>query len=181
MGWAPGWHLNSNGKQQVEKLARRLQHLPIRAVYTSPLERALETAEPIARTRRLAPIPMQDLGELHFGEWEGLTMAELECCEQWKRFNVYRSGTRCPGGELMVEAQMRMVQRLNCLCGTHPGEMVAVVSHGDPLRSVIAHHLGISLDLLQRFEISPASVSIVEAGEWGPRLLCLNQMGELPV
>src|SRR5437764_14516738 len=92
MGWMPGWHLNNRGKQQTEKLAERLARLPIRAVYTSPLERAVETAELIAVKHGLAPEPVQDLGEVHMGEWEGLSMRELERRQDWKMFNTLRSG-----------------------------------------------------------------------------------------
>jgi probable phosphomutase (TIGR03848 family) len=181
MGWAPGWHLNAKGKRQAENLATRLERLPVRAIYTSPLERAIETAEPVARKHGLVPQVSEDLGELRMGEWEGLSIDDLDRRPEWKRFNSYRSGVRCPGGEFMIEAQTRMMNRLDCLARQHPGETVAVVSHGDPLRSVVAGYLGIPLDFLLRFEISPASVSVVEAAEWGPRVLCLNQTGEIPL
>src|SRR5437764_2130754 len=78
MGWRPGLHLNTRGKGQAEELAKTLCELPIRAVYTSPLERAIETAEPLARRHGLSPIPLPDLGEMHLGEWEGLSMTELD-------------------------------------------------------------------------------------------------------
>src|SRR5262245_47888989 len=100
-GWQPGWHLNSRGKQQVERLVERMMQLPIHAVYSSPLERAIETAEPIARSHDLRVGALEDFGEIHVGAWEGLTMQELEPREDWKLFNTYRSGTRCPGGELI--------------------------------------------------------------------------------
>src|SRR3954447_21629237 len=146
MGWRPGWHLNSTGRQQAETLAKILSRLPVRAVYTSPLERAIETAEPIAQRHGLSPVPLPDFGEMHLGKWEGLSMAELDQRQEFKRFNQYRSGTRAPGGELMLETQVRMVCRLDQLAAEHPDDTVAVVSHGDPLRAVIAHYLGLSLD-----------------------------------
>ena len=123
---------------------------------------------------------MDDLGEIHVGEWQGLSMEELEQREDWRRFNTYRSGTRCPGGELMIETQTRMIRRLACLRDRYRDRTVAVISHGDPLRAVLACYLGIPLDLVLRFEISPASVSIVEDAEWGPRVMCLNDTGEVP-
>lgn len=181
MGWMPGWHLNGNGQRQVAKLSERLAARPIHAIYTSPLERAIETATAVAMRHGLVPQPVEDLGEVHMGEWEGLSMAELDRRDDWKRFNTYRSGTRCPGGELMAEVQTRMVRQLGALQARHPAETVAVVSHGDPLRSVVAFYLGIPLDLMMRFEIDPASVTVVEAAEWGPRVLCVNITGESPV
>lgn len=154
--------------------------IPIRAIYASPLERAIETAEAVARPHGLAVQADPELGEMHLGQWEGVGIAELDRREDWKRFNSYRSGVRAPGGELMLETQSRMIRRLDCLRQQHPEETIAIVSHGDPLRAVIAHHLGIPLDLLLRFEISPASVSVVEAAEWGARVLCVNETGGVP-
>ena len=150
-------------------------------MYASPLERALETAGPIAQKHGLNVVPVEDLGELRMGQWEGSSLAELDGRDDWKRFNTYRSGVRCPGGELMIETQVRMIRQMECLGKRHPGDMVALVSHGDPLRALVAHCLGSPLDLMLRFEISPASVSVVEAGEWGPRVMCLNETGEVPV
>lgn len=177
MGWTPGWRLNSRGKAHVQRLAERLARLPIRAVYTSPLERARETAEAIARKHELDPIPVDEFGEIHIGEWEGLDIAELDRREEWKRFNTFRSGVRCPGGELMLETQTRVVRHLLSLCGKHGEEIVAVVSHGDPLRSAVAYFLGMPLDLILRLEISPGSVSVLEIGDWGSRVLRLNSLG----
>ena len=181
MGSIPGWHLNASGKQQVAKLAERLAGVPIRAVYSSPLERAIETAEPIARKHNLTAEPVQDLGEVGFGEWEGMTIAQLDSREEWKRFNAFRSATRPPGGELMIEVQTRMVRRFDCLRKRHAGETAAVVSHGDPLRLALAYYLGIPADMLMRFEIKPASVSVLEIHDWGARVACLNHTGESPL
>ena len=166
-GWQPGWHLNENGKRQVERLAQRLAALSIRAVYTSPLERAVETAEAIARQHALASRKLEELGEFHMGEWQGWNMTDLESREDWRRFNSFRSGTRAPGGELIVETQTRMVRQLECLARQHPAETVAVVSHGDPLRAALAYFLGIPLDFLGRFEINPGSLSILQLNELG--------------
>jgi probable phosphoglycerate mutase len=181
MGWKPGWRLNPAGKHQVERLSAKLAGLPVKAVYTSPLERAVETADAVAAPHGLTVEKVDDLGEVHLGEWEGLTIAELDRREEWRRFNTYRSGTRIPAGELMIETQVRMVRQLDRLAAQHPDATLAVVSHGDPLRCVIAYYLGIPLDLLLRFEVGPASVSILEAARWGPRILCLNHTGEGPL
>jgi probable phosphomutase (TIGR03848 family) len=181
MGWMPGWHLNDRGRHQVETLAGRLARLPIRAIYTSPLERAIETAEAIARAHGLAPQPVEGLGEVHVGEWEGLSMAELEPRPDWRQFNSFRSGARPPGGEMMIEVQTRMIRQFQRMQEQHREETVAVVSHGDPLRSVVASSLGLPLDLMLRFEIAPASVSVLEVAQWGPRVLGLNETGDVPL
>jgi probable phosphoglycerate mutase len=164
----------------VNRLAETLSGVPIRAVYTSPLERALETAEAIARPHGLTPQLSEELGEVRAGSFEGETLADLDRREDWKRFNVFRGGTRAPGGELMIETQARMVRRIDALRQPHDGQVVALVSHADPLRAAIAHFLGISIDMLLRFEISPASVSVLELSDWGARVWCLNRTGEIP-
>lgn len=158
-----------------------MSRFPLRAVYTSPLERAVETAEPIARVHGIEPRIVEALGELRIGEWQGLGMQALDSREDWRRFNAYRSGVRCPGGELMIEAQARMVGEIDRLRTRHDAETVAVVSHGDPLRALILNFLGAPLDLIHRFDISPGSLSVVEAGDWGARVLSLNGTGDAPV
>jgi broad specificity phosphatase PhoE len=122
MGWQPGWRLNQKGREQVEKLNLRLANLPIRAIYTSPLERAIETAMPIASQHGISVQRLEDLGEMQFGQWEGVNLNQLEEREQWRRFNTFRSGVRPPGGELMVETQARMIRRLECVSGDIPGD-----------------------------------------------------------
>jgi len=177
MGWAPGWHLNANGRKQVEALAARLAPAPIRAIYTSPLERAVETAEAVARGRQLELRRDEEFGEFRMGDWQGWEIAKLDEREDWRRFNTFRAGTRAPNGELMVETQTRMVRRLQALATEHAGETVAIVSHADPLRALIAYYLGMPLDLMQRLEISPASLSVLELSEWNARMLCVNDRG----
>uniref|UniRef100_Q022V0 Phosphoglycerate mutase n=1 Tax=Solibacter usitatus (strain Ellin6076) TaxID=234267 RepID=Q022V0_SOLUE len=148
---------------------------PLAAVYTSPLERALETAQPIAARHALVPCPVEGLGELQFGDWEGRSFAELGALEDWRRFNSCRGSVRPPGGELMMESQMRMIRECESLARRHPDAEIAVVSHGDPLRSLIAHCLGIPLDLMLRFEISPGSLSVMQAAPCEVRILSVNQ------
>ena len=179
MGWAPGWRLNENGRGQVERLANRLASLPIRAIYTSPLERAVESAEAIGKPHGVAPQPEEDFGEYRVGEWQGVAIAELDKRDDWRRFNTVRGITRAPGGELALETQLRVVRKLHELAGKHRDETVAVVSHGDPLRYAIAFFLGAPIDMLLRFEIHPASLSVVQLAEWGSKVMCVNDRGEL--
>src|SRR6185437_12970186 len=98
-GWKPGWHLNSKGREQVINLAQSLSRLPIETIYTSPLERAVETAEAIAMPHSVAPIVREDLGEFRFGDWEGRRFEDLSRDPLWDRFNATRSTVRSPGGE----------------------------------------------------------------------------------
>lgn len=136
---------------------------------------------PIASQHQLELNRLEDLGELRMGAWEGKTLRELDEREDWRRFNAFRSGVRAPGGELMSEAQTRMVRQLNTLRERHRGECIAIVSHADPLRALVAHLMGIALDLMLRFEITPGSVSVVEWGDWAPRILCVNETGDIPL
>jgi probable phosphoglycerate mutase len=135
----------------------------------------------MARTHSLSAQPVEDLGELRFGEWEGSSIADLDQLPEWRRFNTYRSAVRPPGGEFMFEVQTRMLRRLDCFRRQHPGEIVAIVSHCDPLRAVVAAWLGMPLDHLLRFDLDPASVSVAEAGDWGVRIRCLNETGDVPL
>jgi probable phosphoglycerate mutase len=177
-GWMPGWHLNPRGKREAERLTERLGKVPLAAIYTSPLERVIETAEPIARDHGLEPRVLQDLGEVRMGEWEGKSFAELAGASEWADYNQSRSSVRPPGGELMIECQARMVKTVERLAQAHPEETIAIVSHGDPIRSLLTYFLGIPIDLLQRFEISPASISVAQVAPWGPRVLCINHTEE---
>ncbi len=149
------------------------------AIYSSPLERAIETARALGEPHGLEPRIEDAFGEVRMGEWEGMEIAALEGRADWRRFNEFRSGTRVPGGESMIEVQARMVRQLECVAVAHPEATVAVVSHGDPLRSLLAYFLGIPLDLMQRFEIEPASVSVLEVAEWGARVRVVNRTVEV--
>jgi broad specificity phosphatase PhoE len=161
-GWLPGVSLDATGRQQAERLADWLDCVPLRAIYSSPLERAMETGEPIARRKNLEIVPKTDLGEIHFGAWQGKSFEEIERDESWNRFNCYRSSTRAPGGELMLETQARMVRAVGEIKAAHGGQAVAVFSHADAIKSVVMHFLGIPLDFHLRLEIMPASVTILQ-------------------
>jgi probable phosphomutase (TIGR03848 family) len=173
-GRMAGIHLNEQGHEQAKKLAERLGSLPIEAIYSSPLERAVETAGPLATKLHLENVINEDFFEIDFGEWTNKSFKEIENQPQFQRFNSFRSGTRIPGGELMLEAQLRIVKGLEKSCIRHPRETVAIVSHADLIKAAIAYYAGINLDMLQRIEISPASVSIIEIYEETARIMLVN-------
>lgn len=125
------------------------------------------------------PSIREALGEFRFGEWEGRTFEDLNRDPRWHQFNLTRSTVRAPGGELMTEVQTRMSMEVENLRQKHEGETILLVSHADPLRSVIAHYLGLSLDSILRFEISPASLSILRFFGSCPSILCLNRTQEV--
>ena len=178
-GRQPGIHLNEEGRLQAQKLAEWLAHLPIAAIYSSPLERAIETAEPIAKTLKLKTESADELIEMDFGEWTNRTFDELADDPQFQLFNSFRSCTGIPGGELMPEAQIRVIKYLQKLCVTHDQQIIAIVTHSDIIKAVVAYYAGIHLDLFQRLEINPASVSIVEVFAETARISLLNFTGEV--
>ena len=180
-GWMPGIHLNEQGRTQAAALARRLAEVPLSAIYSSPLERTLETAQPIADSHGLAIRVREGLGETRFGEWTGRALKELKDEKLWPVVQVYPGGARFPGGEAIREVQARLVAELDGIRDAHPGQIVAVVSHSDPIKMVVAHYAGLALDLYQRLSISPASVTVLGFTPFGPRLLCLNYVDPLPV
>ena len=173
-GRTAGVHLNEAGKIQAQNVTRRLASTTINAVYSSPLERAVETAAPIATSHQLETIISNHFLEMDFGEWTNCSFDELQVNKQFQRFNTFRSCTRIPGGELMLEAQARIVAGLQKLCVQHTNETVAIVSHSDMIKAAIAYFAGIHLDMFQRIEISPASVSIVEVYEETARIMLVN-------
>ncbi len=178
-GWTPGVSLNEEGRKQAAALAQRLERIPLVALYSSPLERALETAQAIATAHGLTVQVRDGLGEVRYGEWTDRSLEELSKSETWLSVQVYPSGTRFPGGETLREVQARAVAEIEAICQAHPQEAVAVVSHADVIKAVIAHYLGLHLDLFQRIVISPASVSVLLMGRFGPRLVRLNDTGPL--
>jgi broad specificity phosphatase PhoE len=173
-GRTPGVHLNVPGLAQAEALATRVGSLPISAIYSSPLERALETAEPLAHRLQVRVSSLAGLNEVDFGDWTGLTLAALAEIPAWREFNMRRSTTRIPNGEIISEVVDRVSEELDRLRRKHESELVAVVSHGDVLRGLLSHVLGMPLDLLHRLEVEPASVSVLSYAGGAPRLLLMN-------
>ncbi len=180
VGRLPGVSLNARGNEEAQGLARRLAHLPITHIFSSPLERARQTAAPLAERLGLEVRLCEALNEFDYGTWSGETFEALEKEPRWRRFNRFRSGIRVPGGETILEVQARMVGWVARLGEEHPQGMMALFGHADPLKSVIAHYLGFPLDHMMRLELSPASVSILALHDQGPRVLCLNSLDPLP-
>ena len=177
-GRSPEAVLSDLGQRRAEHTADRLKHLPIRAVYASPVVRARQTAEALARRIELDVRTTEALGEVDFGEWAGREIAKLKSLDRWKHWNAFRSGTRAPGGESMLEIQTRAVAEIMRLREIHPDECVALVSHGDVIKAALAYFLGSPLDLFLRIEIALASVSVVAVGDYGPWVLCVNNTGD---
>jgi probable phosphoglycerate mutase len=165
-------HLNVLGKQQSEQIAERLATLPIDAIYCSPLERARETAGPLAAKLGLAVQNAEEFNEIDVGVWTNRTVAELENVPEWQQWNSFRSGAVAPGGESMVAVQARAVAKVRELRTQH--SFVTIFTHADIIRAVLAHFLGVHLDLFLRIEIDPASASWIELYEAAVRVRLVN-------
>jgi probable phosphomutase (TIGR03848 family) len=178
VGRMPGVPLGAGGVQEAEALARRLEGWPIQALYSSPLERARATAAAIADRLRLEVQLADELNEIDYGQWTDRTLAELRELPEWRRFNDFRSGSRIPDGESMIEVQERMLGLIERLCSAHPDQTVGLISHGDVIKAILAYYLGVPLDLFQRIELSPASLSLVRVEPHGPEVLLINGLVE---
>ena len=179
-GWIPGVHLNAQGQREADALARRLNHIPIAAIYSSPLERALDTAQAVAACQKLDVHIREELGEMRAGEWSGKKIDEIKDTEIFKQLQSKPIGVRLPGGESIDEVQTRMVAAIQAIVAAHPKEIVAIFSHADPLKAVIAHYLKMDLNEFQRLSISPASVTVFFLNEQGAHLFRLNDSDKLP-
>jgi probable phosphomutase (TIGR03848 family) len=173
-GWMPDIHLSEQGRAQAQDVADRLAKAPFKAVYSSPIERTLETAEQIARPHNLRVIVREGLGEVHYGRWTNRSFKSLRRTKLWEVVQRWPSAARFPGGESIRELQARAVSEVEVIAEAHKRAAVCVVSHADVIRVILAHYLGVHLDLFQRIEISPASVSVIHIGQFGPRVLGIN-------
>jgi probable phosphoglycerate mutase len=174
-GRKPGVTLNPEGRVQAQRLARRFECEAITGIHCSPLERARQTAEPIAERLGLDIEIAHALNEIDFGEWTGLFLDELAQRADWQRWNAVRSGSRAPGGETMLEVQARVVGHIEKLGEGGKNASYILVGHGDPIKSALLYYLGAPIDFLSRLEVSPASISAVEVGGQEPRLLFINE------
>jgi len=178
-GRLPDVHLNDQGRQQAEQMAVRMAKVKLDAIYSSPLERAVETAEYIARPRELAIQTRDGLNEIDCGTWTSQKIDDLNKTDEWRMFQVYPSGARMPQGETGSQMQTRAVREVQALCAAHPEGSLAIVSHADVIKALVAHYAGVHLDLFQRLIVSPASVTVIWTGPWGPRLIRFNDAGPL--
>jgi probable phosphomutase (TIGR03848 family) len=176
-GRARGLHLSDEGRRQAEATAKRLAALSgVAAVYSSPLERARETAAAIGRARGVAVRLERGLLESDIGAWTGATIKRLARRPEWEIVQRHPAGFRFPGGESFVEMQGRVDAAVRRLVARHRGRTIVVVSHADPIRVLLAHVLGVPLDLFQRIAIAPASVSAVVFRPDGVTVLTVNSV-----
>jgi len=175
-GHLPNIHLNERGREQARALAEALKDVPIAAIYSSPLERAVETATPIASGRGLEIQIEAGLIETNVGKWQGRSWKMLGQTKAWKVVQKSPSRFRFPEGETFYECQTRIAAALDVICKRHkPKDVVACVFHADPIKLAVAHFIGLPLDHFQRLGCETGSVTILHIGEIGATLLKLNQ------
>jgi probable phosphoglycerate mutase len=175
-GRMAGVHLGAAGREQARKLSERFARESIATVQTSPLERARETAEPIA-ARVDRPLELNEaITEIEFGAWSGRSFDDLDGDPAWNLWNAARGLSRPPGGETMLEAQARIVGAMERLRGAYRKGSVVLVSHADVIKAALLYHLGLSIDAYTRFDIAPASISTLAVGDWGSKVIRLNEV-----
>lgn len=176
-GWEPGHSLDENGRAQARALGARLADVRLAAVYSSPLERCVETAGAVAEPHGLEVRVEQDLGEVRYGDWTGRPLRQLARTKLWRDLLRAPSLTRFPNGETLEEVQTRAVAIVGEIARRHRRKVVAVASHADVIRLLLAHFSGVHTDLFQRTAVSPASVSAVVLEGGTPRVLRVNDTG----
>ena len=175
-GRMEGVGLGEPGRAQADRLANRLAPLGLARVFSSPLQRAVETADPLAQRLSLPVEVAPELEELDFGCWTGRRFEELADDPAWRVWNEDRGRARPPSGETMLEAQARASIWLHQLVAGNAAQSCAAVSHGDLIKALVAHVLGLPLHFHDRLEISPASVTTLVGGDWGLKIHSLNEV-----
>ncbi|MGL5811695.1 MAG: MSMEG_4193 family putative phosphomutase [Nocardioides sp.] len=182
-----GVHLDEAGRTQAARAAQRLAEVPLAAVVSSPLVRCRETAAEVLRIGEFRPELQvdRDLTECDYGEWQGRSLKTLAKEELWTSVQQHPASVVFPGGESMRAMQSRAVaairSRDQALGGDIGPETIWVaVSHGDLIKAVLADALGLHLDLFQRIQVDPGSMSIIRYSPLRPFVLATNtHAGEL--
>jgi broad specificity phosphatase PhoE len=164
-GRLPNVHLNAEGKRSAQRVAQKLAAYKLDMIYSSPLERAIETAKEIASGRNV-PLQINDtFNELDFGDWTGESITELATEPVWRQYNAARSRTAIPGGESVFAAQERVVGELHRLSEQHRDRRFAIVSHAEPIRLALSYFRGTPIDEWYRMEVAPCSINVLLLNE----------------
>lgn len=174
-GWLPGVHLNEIGLAQANAVAERLAKAPVKAIYSSPLERALETASPLAKAKRLSIHKRDGVGEVRYGDWTGKSLKVLARTKLWEVVQRQPSAMEFPDGETFRAVQARAVEAVQRIADDHPKDLVVVVSHGDVIKLILAYYLGTPLDLFQRIFVGTGSISAIRLTRGGPLVMRVNE------
>ena len=173
-GHLSGIHLNKEGRVQAAQLAQCLSKLSVRAIYSSPLERAVETAEPLAEALQMKTTLRSDLTDVDPGDWTGRFIKSLLRSKLWKVMQENPSRFQFPNGETFAQAQARITMALDAIVTDHPDGLVAIFFHADPIKLAVTHYLGLPLDNFQRLSVNPGSVTVLSIDGSAPRLLAAN-------
>lgn len=174
-GRAEGVPLSTEGRAQAQALGGRLAGSDLAAVYSSPRERCRATAEAVAVPHRLFVQQEAALDEIDLGDWTGREIDSLEGDPAFDRWNTERGTAAPPNGEAFASVAERTRAIATELARDHPGSTIALVTHQDVIKALVATCLGLSLDHVLRFEIGPASVTRLVIGAWGAKVLTLNE------
>ncbi|NLS06371.1 histidine phosphatase family protein [Rhizobium sp. P32RR-XVIII] len=176
-GRCEGVSLSAAGLEQARRLGERMRGEDLTAIYTSPRDRTRQTAEAIASASAIGPPQITEaLDEVNFGSWSGQTFEALDGDPHWRRWNTVRSLVRTPGGETMLDVQRRVLELIETLTSSGHGPRIALVSHADVIKAAVCHVLGLSVDAWPKFDIAPASITVVVAGDWGAKVVTLNEI-----
>ena len=168
--------LNHTGVEQAQKLANLLSSVRIAAIYASPLQRTQQTAQPLADQLSLSVQIEEDLNQVNFGDWQGISFDQLENDPRWITFQKNPALLEYPGGESAVEVRKRVTRSIHRLCEKHPNDAIlAIFSHGSIIRHLVSALIGLPMENLNRLRIAPASVTtLIVEGNTG-NLKHLNQ------
>ncbi len=174
-----GPNLSEEGWRQAAQAADYIgawrAALPVlTALYSSPLSRTKETASVLSQALGLAVTPEPRLVDCDAGEWAGVPLKDLAKKPEWATVVNYPSGFRFPGGESIADMSARVVGTVRALAARHRGQAIIVVSHADPIKAVLADAMGAHLDLFQRVNVSPASVSAISYADQFPSVMLVN-------
>ncbi len=185
-GWTPGVLLDDKGREQAAAVGQRLSEVPITLAVSSPLERCRETTERILLERTPPPEVVFDdaLGEAHYGDWTGKALSELTEDAQWRVVQAHPSAAVFPGdtGESMAAMSARAIAAVRqwaAAAAERGGDAATllVVSHGDVIKAVLADALGMHLDLFQRIQVDPCSLSVIRYTPLRPFVERMNDTG----
>lgn len=180
-GWTPGVHLDDRGREQAADLAQRLAPVPLAAVVSSPLERCQETAEAIVAGRDGTGVATDErLGECRYGDWTGKPLKKLAKERLWRVVQSHPSAATFPGddGESLRDTQHRAVNAVrdwNRRLGDDATYLVC--THADVIKAVAADALGLHLDLFQRIQVDPCSLTVIRYTDLRPFVVRLNDTG----
>jgi len=169
--------LGTAGRSQAQNLAQRMAREPLAAILSSPRKRTLETAKPIAMSCGVEHVSIRrELDEIDFGAWSGKTFEELNGDAAWRMWNDQRQNARTPSGETMLDTQQRVIGLMDALRQQKPNQYVALISHADVIKAAVCKVLGLQLGDCFRFDIEPASITTIVHGDWGSKLIRLNEV-----